>query len=46
VVSRDYLEKVLAGFDRLGIDERKAFDDSSMLSGLPVWDLERVDLPA
>jgi len=46
VVSRDYLEKVLAGFDRLGIDERKAFDDSSMLNGLPVWDLERVDLPA
>jgi len=45
VVSRDYLAKVLAGFDRLGVDERRAFDDSSLLGGLPVLDLERVDLP-
>ena len=45
VVSRDYLEKVLGGFGRLGVDERRAFDESSVLDGLPVWDLERVDLP-
>lgn len=45
VVSRDYLTKVLAGFDRLGPDERRAFDESSLLEGLPVLDLERVDLP-
>ena len=46
VVSRDYLDKVLAGFERLGVDERRAFDESSVLDGLPVSDLERVDLPA
>jgi len=45
VVSRDYLEKVLRGFERLGVDERRAFDESSLLNGLPVWDLERIDLP-
>ncbi len=45
VVSRDYLAKVLAGFDRLGVDERRAFDESSLLDGLPVLDLERIDLP-
>ena len=46
VVSRDYLEKVLAGFDHLGAAERRAFDESSVLGGLPVWDLERIDLSA
>ncbi len=44
-VSRDYLDNVLAGFDRLGVDERRAFEESSLLDGLPVLDLERVDLP-
>ena len=46
VVSRDYLEKVRVGFRRLGVDEERAFRESSSLDGLPVWDLERVDLPA
>jgi len=46
VISRDYLEKVRAGFRGLGEEEELAFADSSMLDGLPVWDLERVDLPA
>ena len=35
-----------AGFRRLGVDEERAFRESSSLDGLPVWDLERVDLPA
>ncbi len=46
VVSRDYVEKVRAGFRGLGEEEELAFAESSMLDGLPVWDLERVDLPA
>ena len=46
VVSRDYLEKVHAGFRRLGEADYERFDASSDLDGLPVWDLERVDLPA
>ena len=46
VISRDYLEKVRAGFRGLGEEEQLGFAESSMLDGLPVWDLERVDLPA
>ena len=46
MVSRDYLEKVHAGFRRLGPGEYDRFLASSELDGLPVWDLERVDLPA
>ena len=45
VVSRDYLDKVRAGFARLGPDEQHAFAESSELDDLPVWDLERLDLP-
>lgn len=46
VVSRDYLEKVLTGLERLGPDERRTFEALSLLDGLPVWNLERIDLPA
>lgn len=45
VVSRDYERKVRAGFRALGRQEYEAFLASSFLAGLPVWDLERVDLP-
>jgi hypothetical protein len=46
VVSRDYLEKVLAGFAALGPEQERAFAESSCLDDLPVADLERLDLPA
>ena len=45
VVSRDYECKVHEGFRALGRQEYEAFLGSSELGGLPVWDLERVDLP-
>ena len=45
VVSRDYERKVHAGFRALGGLEYAAFLASTVLDGLPVWDLERVDLP-
>ncbi len=45
VVSRDYERKVHQGFRALGQPEYEAFLASSELDGLPVWDLERVDLP-
>ena len=45
VVSRDYERKVHAGFRALGGVEYAAFLASTVLDGLPVWDLERVDLP-
>lgn len=45
VVSRDYLDKVRAGFARLGPEQERAFAESSSLDGLPVLDLERLDLP-
>jgi len=45
VVSRDYIEKVHAGFAELGEAEQRAFAESSDLDDLPVWDLERLDLP-
>ncbi len=43
VVSRDYVEKVEAGLESLDGDE---FGRLMASSDLPVWDLERVDLPA
>ncbi len=46
VVSRDYIDKVRAGFAGLGESEQRAFAESSDLADLPVWDLERLDLPA
>ena len=45
VVSRDYERKVHAGFSALGGIEYAEFLSSTVLDGLPVWDLERVDLP-
>ena len=45
VISRDYERKVRAGFHALGEAEYEAFLESFSLDGLPVWDLERVDLP-
>ena len=45
VVSRDYLEKVRAGFAALGPEHERAFAASSSLDDLPVLDLERLDLP-
>lgn len=45
VISRDYERKVHAGFRALGELEYEAFLASSDLDGIPVWDLERVDLP-
>jgi hypothetical protein len=46
VISRDYLDKVHAGFRRLGAEEHDRLLASSSLDGIPVWDLERVDLPS
>ncbi len=45
VVSRDYLDKVRAGFAALGPEHERAFAESSCLDDLPVLDLERLDLP-
>lgn len=45
VVQRGYLEHVQAGFRRLGDAEYDDFLTSSDLDGLPLLDLERVDLP-
>jgi hypothetical protein len=46
VISRDYLDQVIAGFRALGVNEYGAFRNSSQLDGLPVRDLVRIDLPA
>ena len=45
VVQRAYLEHVQAGFRRLGDAQYGHFLASSGLDGLPLLDLERVDLP-
>ena len=45
VVQRAYLEHVEAGFRRLGTDEYDHFLATSDLDGLPLLDLERIDLP-
>lgn len=45
VVSRDYMEKVHAGFRRLGEEQYAAFLASSRFEALPVWDLERIEIP-
>ena len=44
MVSRDYFEKVHGAFRGLGDAEYRRFLDSSDLDGLPLRDLERVDL--
>lgn len=45
VVARSYLESVHAAFRALGDAEYRRFVASSDLDGLPIRDLERVDLP-
>ena len=45
VISRDYERKVHAGFRALGPERYDSFLSSYSLEGLPVWDLERIDLP-
>lgn len=45
VVARDYLDGVHNSFRALGDGDYRRFLDSSDLDGLPVMDLERVDLP-
>ena len=45
VVSRDYIDKVRTGYAQLGETEQRAFTESSDLDDLPIWDLERLDLP-
>jgi hypothetical protein len=44
-ISRDYLERVRAAFQKHGDGAYTRFLASSELDGLPVLDLERVDLP-
>lgn len=45
VVQRAYLDGVRAGFARLGAGELDRFDGSTEPPGIPIRDLERVDLP-
>jgi hypothetical protein len=45
VVQRAYLDHVRDGFRRLGGAEYEHFLASSQLDGLPLLDLERIDLP-
>ncbi len=44
-VGRVYLDTVTAAFDRLGPDQRAAFDAGTDPAGVPVVDLRRVDTP-
>jgi len=44
-VSREYAERVHAAFRAIGDEDYERFLASSDLDGLPVMDLERVDLP-
>ena len=46
VVSREYLDRVEAGFRALGPDEYMTFRNSTDLDGLPIRDLVRVDVRA
>ena len=46
VVARAYVEAVQAAFRALGPAEHRAFLASTDFGGVPVWALERVDLPA
>jgi gamma-glutamylcyclotransferase (GGCT)/AIG2-like uncharacterized protein YtfP len=45
VISREYFDRVEAGFRALGSNEYAALRGSSALDGLPIRDLTRVDLP-
>ncbi|MDP9383706.1 MAG: hypothetical protein M3P50_00450 [Actinomycetota bacterium] len=46
VVARAYLEAVEAGFAALGDEELCRYRQTTSLGGIPVRDLERIDLPA
>jgi hypothetical protein len=46
VIQRGYLDRVAAGFRNLGAAEHAHFLASSDLDGLPLVELERVDIPA
>jgi len=46
VIQRSYLDHVDAGFRRLGAVEHDRFVATTDLGGLPLLDLERVDIPA
>jgi gamma-glutamyl AIG2-like cyclotransferase len=45
VISRDYLERTRAAFAALGPAALAQFDAGAAVGDLPVWDLERHDLP-
>jgi hypothetical protein len=45
VISREYLDRVEAGFRALGPDHHAAFRESFDSDGLPIRELIRVDLP-
>jgi len=45
VVTREYLDRVVGGFEALGPDERRRFEGSTDPRPFPVLDLERIDLP-
>ncbi len=45
VISRDYLERTRAAFAALGPAALARFDDGAAARDLPVWDLDRVELP-
>jgi gamma-glutamylcyclotransferase (GGCT)/AIG2-like uncharacterized protein YtfP len=44
VISREYFDRVEAGFRALGPNEYAGFRDSSALDGLPIRDLVRIDV--
>ncbi len=46
VVARAYFQAVEAGFSALGAAEFRAYRETTSLGGVPVRDLERIDLPA
>jgi dephospho-CoA kinase len=45
VISRDYLERTRAAFAALGPEALAEFEAGAAIGDLPVWDLERHDLP-
>lgn len=45
IVQRDYLDRVHAGFRRLGDAEYDHFVATTSLDGLPLLDVERIDIP-
>jgi hypothetical protein len=45
VVTREYLDRVVRGFEALGPDELRGFEATTVPHPFPVLDLERIDLP-